>query len=94
MNKFISFVRGNILKIILYTWIILSIVYIGYDVWSDFKTNTINQAYLAGKNDTISQLFKEAEKPECQPITVTNNEKQIQVINVACLQQPKPNANQ
>lgn len=92
MNKFIPFIKSNILRIILYSWVILSIAYIGYDVWLDFKTNTINQAYLAGQGDTITQLIKEAEKPECQPINVSNNEKQIQLINVACLKQP--NANQ
>lgn len=92
INNFISFIKGNIFKIILCVWIILSVVYIGYDLWSDFRTKAINQAYLAGKNDTISQLFKEAERPECQPISVYNNEKQIQLINVTCLKQA--NANQ
>ncbi|MEW5907864.1 MAG: hypothetical protein AB1643_01640 [Patescibacteria group bacterium] len=72
--------------LIVLIWIIFSLIYIVYDVWSDFKSKQLNQAYQQGKIDTINTLIKEAE--QCNPLPVFSDEKQIQLINVSCLQAP------
>ena len=85
IKNLFQLISKNIGKIVLYVWVILSVVYIGYNFWQKM----VNNYYLAGKVDTINSLIKEAEKPECQPFSVYTNDKQIQLINVACLKQPQ-----
>jgi len=72
-----------ILNIVLLIWIVFSVIYILYDVWSDFKLKALNQAYQQGRADTINALIQQAEK--CDPIPVLSGEKKIEVINVNCL---------
>ncbi|MDI6856604.1 MAG: hypothetical protein QMD21_07485 [Candidatus Thermoplasmatota archaeon] len=72
-----------ILNIAISIWIIFSIVYIFYDLWSDFKLKALNQAYQQGRIDTINALIEQAKK--CEPIPVFSGEKRIEVINVDCL---------
>ncbi len=76
-------------KIILYSigalWIIFSVSYIVWDIWSDFRIHSINQAYQSGRTDTISQLINQAENEACQPFSVSDGERRVQLINVACL---------
>jgi len=72
-----------ILNLVLILWVIFSVIYILYDVWSDFKLKALNQAYQQGRADTINALIQQAEK--CDPIPVLSGEKRIEVINVNCL---------
>lgn len=71
------------LRIIIFLWIIFSLVYIFHDIWSDFKLRQLTQAYQQGKADTINELLRQAEK--CDPFSVFSGEKQVQLINVDCL---------
>ena len=72
-----------ILNIILIIWIVFSVIYVAYDIWSDFKLKALNQAYQQGRADTINALIQQAEK--CESIPVFSGEKKIEVINVNCL---------
>ena len=72
-----------ILNIILLIWIIFSVIYILYDIWSDFKLKALNQAYQQGRADTINALIQQAEK--CDSIPIFSGEKKIEVINVNCV---------
>ncbi len=81
--------KNKIIFGIVLVWILFSIGYIGYDVWSDFKTKQLaaaqNQAYNQGKTDIVTALYATAEK-SCDPISVTNpaDGKQLEVINSTC----------
>lgn len=77
-----------ILNTILIFWIIFSVVYICYDLWSDFKNVQMLNAYQQGRMDTINVLITEAEK--CEPVTVTGVEKQISIIGTHCLKEEVP----
>lgn len=72
-------------RVSLLLFIVFALIYIGYDLYSDFKAKYINQSYLSGKTDVISMIIKEAEKPECQPVSVYNEQKTVQLININCL---------
>jgi len=72
-----------ILNLVLILWIIFSVIYILYDVWSDFKLKALNQAYQQGRADTINALIQQA--GTCDPIPVLSGEKRIEVINADCL---------
>lgn len=78
----ITLSKKTILQIIVLLWIVFSVVYIAWDIWSDFKHGQIISAYDQGKIDIINSLIERAE--ECEPITVTGLDKQVEVIATHC----------
>ena len=80
----INFSKKIILRSLVLLWIVFSIVYIIWDVWSDFKVDKLNQAYQQGRTDTVNAVMTEAEK--CQVFSIFSAEKQIQLKNVDCQQ--------
>ncbi len=78
----------NISKIILIIWVIFSIGYICWDIWSDFKLKEMNQAYQQGRVDTISTLIEQA--GQCNAIPVSSGTTTIRVVNVDCLETAAP----
>jgi len=80
----ITLSKKTILHLFVFLWIVFSITYIAWDLWSDFKNIQILNAYERGRTDTINQLIQEAEK--CQPFPVFSAEKEIQLISMDCLE--------
>ena len=74
--------KKTILYLILFLWVIFSVVYIINDIWSNYKNVQLVNAYNQGKADTINVLITEAEK--CQPFSVFSEEKEIQLIKIGC----------
>ena len=81
MNIVLS--KKTILCFLAFLWIVFSVVYIAWDIWSDFKNIQMFNAYEQGRIDTVNTLILEAEK--CEPIPVRGTEKQISVIGIHCL---------
>ncbi len=77
--------KKTISSLLIFLWIVFSVIYIGWDLWSDFKNVQIVRAYQQGKADTINALIAEVEK--CGEVPVTGTEKQISVIGTHCLTQ-------
>jgi len=76
-----------ILNIFLAIWIIFSIGYIFYDIWSDFKITKLNQAYQQGRVDTIDELIRQAQK--CEVLPIFSGDTQVKLINIDCLKAPE-----
>ncbi len=64
-----------------------SLIYIGADLWNKFQVNVMQASYQQGKSDTVQLLITQAENKECKAFPVYAGEKQIELINTACLQQ-------
>lgn len=75
------------LTTVLVLWVIFSVGYIGWNMWSNYRNQLGNRAYLQGVTDTVNGLIKEAEKEGCQPVSIYNQqeEKEIKVINTKCV---------
>jgi len=84
----ITLSKKTIFYFLVLLWIVFSVVYIVWDIWSDFKNVRMLNAYEQGRIDTINVLITEAEK--CEPVTVTGVEKQISIIGTHCLGQEVP----
>lgn len=80
----INLSKKSILYFLALLWIFFSVAYIVWDVWSDFKNVQMLNAYEQGKIDIINALIQEAEK--CEPIPVFSGEKEIQLVNINCLE--------
>jgi len=76
------FTARNIFCLILLFWVVFSVVYIGNDIWSNYKKVQLVESYNQGKADVINYLVLEAEK--CEAIPVFSGEKEIQLIGVDC----------
>jgi hypothetical protein len=85
--------KSSVLLIVLLVWLVFSLIYIGYDVWTDFKVGQMNQAYQQGRVETVNNLINRANK-DCQPFSVNSGENKVDLINVQCLQQQQGNAQQ
>ena len=78
------------LKLLLVLWMVFSMGYIGWSIWSNIRYTLISQAYQQGITDAVNQLIQTAENNDCKPIPVFNKEakKEIQLINSKCLINP------
>lgn len=77
----------EIKKIALYAfavlWIIGSIVYIAYDIWSDYKIREVGVAYQQGYSTAVNDLIQQAGK--CEVFPVNSGTTKVELINVSCL---------
>jgi hypothetical protein len=80
----INFTTKTILCLLVFLWIVFSVVYIINDVWSAYKNVQIVGAYEQGRIDTVNVLIKEAEK--CEPVPVSSGEKEVLLMNLGCLE--------
>lgn len=73
--------------VLLTLWIIFSIAYIWWDLYSEIRYKAMNAAYTQWQTDVVTSLFKEIENVGCQkPVTVNLWAQKVDLINVQCLQ--------
>lgn len=76
--------KKQIVHVIAIVWVIFSLIYVCYDIWSDFKAEQLNNAYQQGRIDTVNALITQAQA--CNAIPVSSATTTISVVNVDCLQ--------
>ncbi len=81
-----------ILLTILVVWVLFSTGYIVYLKLNSIYKEKLNQAYNSGIGYSIQTLITELKK--CKPVTVYNQEEQVDVISVDCLEKQQTNNNQ
>lgn len=55
---------------LLIIWVVVTFLYIANNIWHDFKIGTMQNAYIAGKTDTVNELLDQASNKECKPFNV------------------------
>lgn len=65
-------------------YIVITAVYLLLTQFAAFRNRVYEQAFLEGRQTTIEELIQEAED-SCQPFSVFANEKEVVLINTACL---------
>lgn len=76
------FKKENILTILLAFLLIAASSYILWDVFSKTKERHIRHGYILA----VSEIMKEAEKEGCEPFSIFQDEKEIFLINIECLE--------
>ena len=71
--------------VILGLWLIFSSGYIARDQWIEFQNRQILAAYQSGVTDTVRTLMERAEL--CQPVSLVDGDKQMELIKVGCVQE-------
>lgn len=71
--------------ILVFIWIAFTLAYIPWSIWHNYKKVQLAEAYNQGVLDLVNQLFLEAEK--CQPIPITDGIRELQLIDIACLEE-------
>ncbi|KKU55598.1 MAG: hypothetical protein UX75_C0004G0035 [Candidatus Moranbacteria bacterium GW2011_GWE2_47_10] len=74
-------------KTLVIAWFIIATLYVGYDLWSDYKVKGIDAAYKAGVSNTVNQLIEQTEKSQCQSFEVFSGDKKVQLLDAQCVQQ-------
>lgn len=80
--------RGAILRGVLALYILLSAAYILASQFQTYQARVAQDAYLNGRVATIEELLDEAEGG-CQPFPIYAGDRQVDLINVACLLPPE-----
>ncbi len=74
----------NIGQIVLAVWIIFSVIFVGNNVWQNYKVNQVNAAIQAGYQQAVVDLVKQAKSCEAFPINI--GESSIELKKVGCEQ--------
>ncbi len=80
--------RSAILRVVLALYILLSAVYILASQFQNYQARVAQDAYLNGRVATIEEILDEAEAG-CQPFPIYAGDRQVDLINVACLLPPE-----
>lgn len=62
-------------------------------MFDNFRNGVLQNAYVAGQNDTVTKLLEQATNKDCKPFNVYAGEKKADLINVTCLQQAPKEGN-
>ncbi len=65
----------------------LFIAFLACYVLSDLAGKTVNSIRLQGYTMAVKEMIKQAENEECFPFNIFSGEKNVELINVDCLQQ-------
>jgi hypothetical protein len=80
--------REDFIKTIVVIWVIVSVIYIGNDIWSDYKVKGLKDAYQSGLSDATKQIFEKSQSGQCKESVQLNvGENKLELIDVKCLQQ-------
>lgn len=77
----------SVKQILIFLWIIFSLLYILFDLYKDAVVGMYNKGYLVGKEETLSVVATNVSNEKCETITIQTPKGGVEVINVACLQQ-------
>ncbi len=62
----------------------LSISYVGWDLFERYRNALVFQGYEIALRELVTQ----AEREECEPVSIFYDEKEVHLINIKCLEQP------
>lgn len=78
--------KQSIKHIAIGLYVVVSLSYIGLVQWTNFKIQYSERAFQSGQADAIAQLINQAENSECQPFSVYNQQTNVELINMTCVQ--------
>jgi hypothetical protein len=79
--------KEDFIKSIVIIWVISSVIYIGNDIWSDYKVKGLKDAYQSGLSDATKQIFEKSLAGQCkESVQLNMGESKLELIDVKCLQ--------
>ena len=83
--------KKTILSILVILWIGFSVIYIGLDIWNDFKIQEISRAFESGREtgrvETINHIIQQTADQRCVPIRLFSEDREVNLIDIACLEE-------
>jgi hypothetical protein len=73
-------------KVVLWLYVLVSIVFIVYTLFVGFRDGVLRNAYEAGRSDTVNALIGKATDGKCEAVNIFSGDKKVDLINVECLQ--------
>jgi len=74
----------SVKKIILVLWLVFSILYVGWNEWSRFKSFVMQRSYSQGVADAVGQVIEQGKTCKSFPVNVGENKTTL--ISIECLQ--------
>jgi hypothetical protein len=79
-----------IIRFTIATYIILSLLALGFIGERNYRSNLIKYGYALGSEKTIENIAKQIESTPCGEIIIQTKEKSISLIDIKCLEVLKP----
>lgn len=79
-------IKYSFKQILVFLWIIISVLYILFDLYQGVVVSMYNKGYLDSQAATIAKLIQNAQNEQCEPVSVSNDQDTVNLINVQCLQ--------
>ena len=73
----------NYKKIIVTVWIVISVLYIWFDLYNRVVFRMYNNWY----ESAINSIIEQAGNKDCKSFTVYNEKNKVELVNIACIQQ-------
>jgi hypothetical protein len=70
---------------ILTVWALSMTAYAVRDIWMDYQVQGVQQAYGAGREETILELIEQTQKSECQIFSVFLGDREAKLLDAECL---------
>lgn len=74
-------------KFFLVLWIIFSVIFVSVTLWTSMVRRTYDYGVQQGLQVAVSSIMKEVTS-KCEAVPLTLGDKQVSIVNVACLQNP------
>ena len=68
-------------------WVVFSICYIAFDVYSAVRYGLMATSYQQGQKDTILAIISGASDKECKTVPLFAGDQKVNLVNVDCLKQ-------
>lgn len=86
--------KKNIKQTVIVVYIVLSLGFIFFTLYNNFKINIIQKSYTTGYTKgqqdaevtTVQKIIKQAENPDCKPFQVYIDTRKVNLMNISCLQ--------
>jgi len=86
MKNLLAEKKLTTLQIVLIIWVAFSAVYIVQDLWRSGIATSYRLGQQAGAGQLVNQTIAQAQN--CEAFTMFSDAGRVELINVACLQQP------
>jgi hypothetical protein len=76
-----------VLKIILILWVAFSVPYVGWNEWTRFRVEVMQNSYNQGVGDAVAKVIDESKACKAFPVNV--GDLKATLVSVDCLKQPE-----
>lgn len=85
-----NFDKQDIAKTALVVWLMISTLYVLYDLYDNYRVKGTQAAYKQGYADSVADVITKVGDADCQPIEIRKEDRSVEVMAAECRTAPVP----